>query len=131
MTLREEDEESNNSDFSTGIAVGIIIMLFIVGFGLLIWWGEMNDIDYDEQAITSKYVKKWYPEFENCTVEHREGTAFVYCTEQIMEDRDDISMAQYPKPDYKLNIDLSVQEMTDKLIADAYKTDIAHCQGEK
>jgi len=81
----------------------LTLMFLVLIFGLLILLGvfdsSLDKLNIDKDKLVSDYVKEYYPEFINCTIEYndnfRDGIVFVgegvdiYCSE--LDSRDSMS----------------------------------------
>ncbi len=55
--------------FFSGFSIAIFLMIIILGFAGVLD-NKYDRLELDKDAIVSDYVKEYYPEFANCTIEH-------------------------------------------------------------
>ena len=66
------DENGSNIawiNFFFGLFLGIFILFFILGI-CGVFNTAVHKLNVDEDKLVSDYVKEYYPEFENCTIEY-------------------------------------------------------------
>lgn len=117
MIKNKKAEEGDGIIFACGIFFGILILG-------LIWFINSScntpKNQLSDQDIVSKYIKEFYPEYRNCSVDYvyditpeKDYTthgANVYCNQSI-PNRDSLSIIQPPTFVIKFKNDLSVDKI--------------------
>ena len=116
------DKHGNNigwRNFFFGLVVGMFFLFLILGiFG--VFHTEVHKLNVDEDKLVSDYVKEYYPEFENCTIEYKDciddngwtchNGVNIYCNE--LDSRDSMkTLKGNPSEIIKFEDGLNIQEI--------------------